>query len=135
MEQTDLWQDITTTVQRALAARLDQLTEADLVRHSDALLAQLAGLRGSQQLTTRVLRRRYHTPLHHELCHGQHPRTADASITDELCDLTRAVLVTVGTTEGISIEAAVGLALVLYTRGIAQFWAVPARRTSTAQLA
>ena len=132
MAQTDLWRDITTTVQRALDARLDQLTEAGLVRHSDALLAQLAGLRGAQQLTTRVLLRRYHTPLHHELCHGQHPRTAGARITDELCELTRAMLVTVGATEGVSIEAAVGLALVLHTRGIAPFCAVPARPTSTA---
>jgi hypothetical protein len=135
MAQTDLWQDITTTVQRALDARLDQRTEAGLVRHSDALLTQLAGLRGSQQLTTRSLLRRYATPLHHELCRGQHPRAAGASVTEELCDLTRAMLVTVGATEGVSIEAAVGLALVLYKRGVVSFCAVPARPTSTAQLA
>ncbi len=135
MNQTTIWHDITTTVQRALDARLDQFTEAGLVRHSDALLAQLAGLRGAQQLTTRVLLRRYDTPLHHELCRGQHPRAAGASVRDELCDLTRAVLITVGATEGMSIEAAVGLALVLYTRGVVPFCAMPARRTHTAQLA
>ncbi len=132
MNQTTIWHDITTTVQRALDARLDQRTEAGLVRHSDALLAQLAGLRGSQQLTTRVLLRRYATPLHHELCRGPHPRDQGASITDALCELTRAVLVTVGATEGVSIEAAVGLALVLHTRGIAPFCAMPTQHTSTA---
>ncbi len=133
MEQTDIGRDITTAVQRALAARLDQLGEAGLVRHSDALLAQRAGLRGSQQLTTRVLLRRYDTPLHQELCRGQHPRAAGARVTDELCELTRAVLGTVGATEGVSIEAAVGRALVLYKRGIGLFCAVPVQPTSTAQ--
>ena len=132
MNQTTIWHDITTTVQRALAARLDQLTEAGLVRHSDALLTQFAGLRGAQQLTTRILLRRYDTPLHHELCRGQHPRAVGASVTEELCDLTRAVLVTVGATEGMSIEAAVGLALVLYKRGIVSLCARPAPRTHTA---
>ncbi len=134
MNQTPLWYDITNTVQQALLQRLDHLIEAGLVRHSDALLAQLAGLRGSQQPTTRILLRRYDTPLHQELCRGQHPRVSGASVTEELCDLTRAVLITVGATEGVSIEAAVGLALILYTRGVAQFCALPARRTSIAQL-
>ncbi len=132
MNQTTIWHDITTTVQRALAARLDRLTEAGLVHHSDALLTQLAGLRGAQQLTTRILLRRYDTPLHHELCRGQHPRAGGANVTEELCDLTRAVLVTVGATEGMSIEAAVGLALVLYKRGVVSFCTQPAPRTHTA---
>ena len=132
MNQTTIWHDITTTVQRALDARLDRLTEAGLVHHSDALLAQLAGLRGAQQLTTRVLLQRYATPLHHELCRGTQPRITAAPVAGELSHLTRAVILTIGITEGISIDAAVGLALVLYKRGVAPFCARPALRTHTA---
>ena len=132
MEQTDIGRDITTTVQRALDARLDRLSEAALVHHSDALLAQLAGLRGAQQLTTRVLLQRYATPLHHELCRGTQPRIRAAPVAGELSHLTRAVILTIGITEGISIDAAVGLALVLYKRGVVPFCARPALRTHTA---
>jgi hypothetical protein len=70
-----------------------------------------------------------------EVCRGTQPRTTAATVADELNDLTRAVILTVGTTEGISIEAAVGLALVLYKRGVARFCAVPTRRASTVYLA
>jgi hypothetical protein len=129
MDQTDLWRDITTSVQRALQARLDRRDPASLMRYSDALLATLPGVSGLPPTTAGLLRR-YHTPLHQELCRGTQPRAMAAPIADELRDLTRAVLVTIGTTEGVSIEAAVGLALVLYTRGVAPFCALPILRTA-----
>ncbi len=129
MDQTDIWRDITTSVQRALQERLDRINEAGLVRHSDALLATLP--RGGSPPTTAGLLRHYHTPLHQEVCRGNQPRATAATVADELRDLTRAVLVTVGAREGISIEAAVGLALVLYKRGVAPFCARPTLRTRT----
>jgi len=131
MDQTEIWRDITTSVQRALHERLDRLDEAGLVQHSDALLATLPSVSGFQPTTAAFLRR-YHTQLHQEVCRGNQPRAMAAPVADELCDLTRAVLLTVGITEGVSIEAAVGLALVLYKRGVAPFCAQPTLRTSTA---
>ncbi len=130
MDQTDIWRDITTSVQRALQEQLDRLNEAGLVRHSDALLATLPRGGGSPPTTAGFLGR-YHTPLHQEVCRGNQPRATAATVADELHELTRAVLVTVGTREGISIDTAVGLALVLYTRGVAPFCARPTLRTST----
>ena len=134
MNQTPLSHDITTTIQQALLQRRDRRDPARLVQQSDALLATRARGGGTPPTTAGFLRR-YHTPLQQAVCRGRQPRMTPASVADELTHLTQAVLLTIGTTEGISIEAAVGLALVLYTRGIAQFCAVPTRRTSTTQLA
>jgi hypothetical protein len=131
MKQTTMQRDITTAVQRALLERRDLHATAGLVRQSDALLATLPSVRGSQQPTTAGFLWRYHTPLHQELCHGTQPHAPATTVEDELQDLTRAVLVTVGTSEALSIDAAVGLALVLYTRGLAPFCAVPTRGSST----
>ncbi len=53
-----------------------------------------------------------------------HAYSIAATDAGQLHDLTRAVLVT-GAAEGMSIEAGVGIALVLHTRGLAQFCALP----------
>ena len=133
MDQTDIWRDITTSVQQALDVRLDLLSEASLVQRSDALLTRLPRITGSQTATTAVFLGRYHTVLHQELCRAQQPRSLAATVEDELRELTRAVLVTVGIGEGVSVEAAVGLALVLFKRGVVPFCAhQPILRVSTA---
>ena len=83
-------------------------------------------------VTTAAVLGRYHLRLRQELCRGNQPRVTGATVEDELRELTRAVLVTAGAREGVSVEAAVGLALVLYNRGVAPFCALPAPRTSAA---
>ena len=130
MYQTNIWQDITTSVNQALDVRLDLLDEVSLVRRSDALHTRLPGLTGSRSTTTAMLLGRYHTPLHKELCRAQQPRVMAATVEDDLREITRAVLLTVGIGEGVSVEAAVGMALVLYKRGVVRFCAQPALRTT-----
>jgi hypothetical protein len=127
MYQTQLWNDITTAVRHALDERLDLLSDARLVQHSDALLATMPSLSGSQPTTTAGLLRRYDTSLHQAVCWDKQPRLTSATVADELRDLTRAVILTLGSTEGVSIDAAVALALVLYARGIAPFCALPVK--------
>ena len=130
--QTDIWRDITTSVHQALDVRLDLLNEASLVQRSDALLARLPSVTRSPSVTTAGLLARYHTVLHKQLCRAQQPHRMGATIEADLRELTRAVLVTVGIGEGISVEAAVGLALVLYKRGVVRFCAQPILRASAA---
>jgi hypothetical protein len=132
MNQTTIWQDIGASVHQAILERLDLLPEEGLVQRSDSLLARLPSHVGSQPISTGLFLRRYHTLLHEQVCRGTHPRTISASLEDELRDLTRAVILTVGVTEGVSVEAAVGLALVLYKQGIIPFCALPAPRIAAA---
>ncbi len=132
MYETDLWRDITTSIHHALSARLDLFTEDSLVRRSDTLLARLPSVNGSGLTTTAMLLGRYHTVLHKEVCRAHQPRTLGGTVEDDLRELTRAMLVTVGIGEGISVEAAVGMALVLYKRGVAPFCALPIPRASAA---
>lgn len=124
MNHTRIWHDITASVQYALRPGLDGLTEEGLIARSDALLSMLPSVGGAQLVTTTGFLRRYDTTLHHELCRGTRPYSSAEGIADQLHDLTRAVLVT-GAAEGMSIEAAVGIALVLHKRGLAQFCALP----------
>lgn len=126
MNQTTIWQDIVTSVHRALGEHLDLIPEDGLVQRSDTLLAQIPTVSGSQPISTAMFLRRYHAALHQEMCQGTQPRMAAATVEDELQDLTRAVMVTIGSSEGLSVEAAVGLALVLYKRGVIPFCALPA---------
>ncbi len=132
MYQTEIWRDITTSVHQALFAKLDLLNEASLMHRSDALLAKLPGVTGSRMVTTAALLGRYHTPLHKELCRAHQPRTPSATVEDDLGEITRTVLVTIGIGEGVSVEAAVGMALVLYKRGVVPFCALPILRTTAA---
>jgi hypothetical protein len=132
MNQTTIWQDIATSVHQALGEHLDLMTEQGLVQRSDSLLARLPSLDGSQPISTAMFLRRYHTALHQEICRGTQPRMMSATVEDELRDLTRAVILTLGITEGVSVEAAVGLALVVYKRGVMPFCALPTVPASTA---
>jgi hypothetical protein len=127
MYQSDISRDIAITVHRALQEHLERRTEASSMQYSDDLLALLPGLGNSSPANTAMLLRRYQTPLQEALCHNNRPRFMAATVEEELGDLTRAVLATVGSAEGISIEAAVGMALVLYKRGVAPFCAMPSR--------
>jgi len=123
MHHSEIWQDINTAVHRAVRDRLFQLDERDLTERSDDLLESLPIVGGAQP-STALLLRRYHTQLHHELCADNQPRSTLTSIEDELRELTRAVMVTVDD-EGISVENAVLLALILHKRGLATFCAQP----------
>ncbi|MDP9314879.1 MAG: hypothetical protein M3R24_29075 [Chloroflexota bacterium] len=124
MDHTQLWHDITNAIHDAVQRGLDHLTEERLIARSDAFLVLVPGISGAQLLTTAAFLRHYHMPLHAELCRGAQPYSSPATVAGQLHDLTRAVLVT-GAAEGLSIEAAVGIALVLHTRGLAQFCALP----------
>lgn len=124
MDRTELWHDITRCVQDALHARLVGLSEDWLMARSDSLLAMKPGISGAQQLTTTDFLEHYDIALYHELCRGTLPRSTATSVASQLHDLTRAVLVS-SPAEGLSIDAAVGIALVLHTRGLAQFCALP----------
>ena len=131
MDQTDIGRGITTAVRQSVDARRDRLDAAHLVAHSDALRATLARVRGAPPATTTAFLQRYDTLLHQELCRGMQPRATPTTVEAELWDLTRAVFVTIGSTEGVSIDAAVSLALVLYARGVAPFCAMPTLRPRT----
>lgn len=124
MDHTQLWHDITSSVEHALTARLADLSEEWLVARSDTLLAMLPGVSGAQPLTTAAFLQHNDTALYHELCRGTRPLSTATSVAGQLHDLTRAVLVS-STAQGLSIEAALGIALVLQTRGLAQFCALP----------
>ena len=124
MDHSRIWHDITASVQYALGPGLDRFTEEGLIARSDALLSMLPGVGGAQRVTTTGFLRRYDATLHHELCRGTRPYSSAAAVADQLHAVTRAVLVT-GAAEGMSIEAAVGIALVLHKRWLAQFCAVP----------
>lgn len=125
MHHSPIWQDINNAVHQALTQQLHLLDEDDLIDRSDNVLANVPIASGAQP-TTALLLRRYHTQLHHELCDGNRPRAQHESMQDELRELTRAVIVTIDSNEGISVESAVLLALVLAKRGLAKFCALPA---------
>jgi hypothetical protein len=125
MTTNELVRDMQTTVHRALNERLHLEDEHDLIERSDALLAMLPTMGGSDP-TTALLLRRYHAELHAELCAGSQPRLRTDNAETELLELTRAVLVTMGGDEGLSIESAVLIGLVLLKRGLPAFCAMPA---------
>lgn len=122
MHHSEIWEDINTAVHRAVRDRLFELHDHDLIEQSDGLLANLPTM-GGQQPTTALLLRRYHTQLHQELCAGNQPRTNFEYLEDELRELTRAVIVTIDADEGISVDNAVLLALILHKQGLANFCA------------
>jgi hypothetical protein len=124
MHHSEIWQDINAAVHRAVRDQLVELHEHDLIEQSDRLLASLPVV-GGQQPSTALLLRRYHSQLHQELCLDHRPRSSFADFEDELRELTRAVMVTIDADEGISVENAVLLALVLHKRGLATFCSRP----------
>ena len=125
MSNYDIWKDINDAVRAAIYDNLHLLDEDDLVERSDALLAALPVV-GKEQPTTMTLLRRYQGRLQQELCVGDKPRVAHFTmVQDEIVEITRAVMVTIEGTEGISIESAVHLALVIRARGLASFCASP----------
>lgn len=125
MHHTQIVEDINTAVHRALVEGLHELDEMDLISRSDSSLMNLPIVGGAQP-TTALLLRRYHTQLHSELCLAHQPRIRVETVEDELRELTRAVVVTMGGSEGMSVEGAALIALVMQKRGLAKFCAMPA---------
>lgn len=125
MHHSTIWDEINTAIHDALSQGLHQLDEADLTDRSDAVLSTLPVV-GAAQPTTALLFRRYQQQMQQELCVNKRPRATFDSLESELRELTRAVVVTLDTSEGISIENAVLMALILRTRGLANFCAQPA---------
>lgn len=120
MKQSAIQQDITIAVRQALHQRLDQLGEPALMQHSDLLLATLPGMRGAQPLSTAQLLLRYGPSLAGDVCRGNLAGIPAEHVQDRLGRLTRAVLLSVGVGEGVSVEIALGIALVLYKRDSAR---------------
>ncbi len=124
MQYSQIVQDINIAVRQALAENLYQLSEDQLIQHADDLLKRLP-IVGDVEPTTELLMNHYHTELHAELCENHQPRVRLETVEDELRELTRAVMATMGSDEGLSIETAVMLGLVLYKHGLAKFCAYP----------
>jgi hypothetical protein len=125
MDQPTIWQDIDDAVRSAINERLHVRNQQALIARSDALLANLPQM-GNTKTTTSGLLRRYHMQLRQELCQGNRPRMQFTQLEDELRELTRAIVATIVSDSGISIENAVLLALVLRAQGIVRFCAMPA---------
>lgn len=125
MHHSQIWEDISTGVDAALANGLHLLDENDLIDRADRLFANVPTAGGTQP-TTALLLRKYHAQLHAELCTGSRPRAHFETLDDELRELTRAVVVAVDSSEGTSIETSVLLGLIIYQRGLAHFCARPA---------
>ncbi len=125
MAYSQIVQDINTAVHHAIADGLYELGETDLIERADALLATLP-IAGGAEPTTVLLLRHYHMQLQAELCHGRRPWAQFDTVEGELRELTRGVMATMGGDEGISVETAVLIALVLHVHGIAKFCALPA---------
>lgn len=125
MHHSQIVEDINTAVHHAIRDDLHLLDEAALTARSDAMLQSLP-IMGGQQPTTTALLRHYHSELHAELCVNHQPRIAAASVEDELRELTRAVVVAMGGDEGLPIDSAALVGLVLYAQGLVKFCALPA---------
>lgn len=125
MDQLSIWQDINDAVRSAIDEGLYLLDQNALTAYSDALLARLPQLRNTNTTTVGLLRR-YHMQLWQELCQDNRPRMQFNRLEDELRELTRAIVATIASDSGISIENAVLLALILRAQGLARFCATPA---------
>lgn len=117
MHHSPIWEDINLAVHHAINDRLHLLDEGDLIERSDAILATVP-IVGGQQPTTALLLRRYESDLRQELCVEGHPRSTFETLEDQLRELTRAVMVAIDSAEGISVDSAVLLALVVRLRGV-----------------
>jgi hypothetical protein len=131
MHHSQIMQDINTVVDRAIDDRLHLLSEAELIRHCDALLRNLPVTSGPAP-TTALLLRRYESQLHAELCAAGRPRFKAETVDEQLRELTRAVLATIGAGEGVPVEAAMLIGLALLKRGVATFCAQPVHQVGMA---
>jgi hypothetical protein len=125
MYKLDIWKDINDAVRNAMVNNWHLLDEDDLIERSDALLTTLPVV-GKEQPSTAALLKRYQGRLQQELCVGRQPRITNLHLVqEELVEITRGVVVAIEGSEGISIESAVYLALVIRARGLANFCATP----------
>jgi hypothetical protein len=124
MHHSPIMQDVDAVVERAILDQLHLLSEVEITRRSDGLLRNLPMMDGPAP-TTALLLRRYRVPLHAELCDGNRPRLRADDAGEQLRELTRAVLVTIGAREGVPVEAAMLIGLLLLKRGVATFCAQP----------
>ena len=117
MHHQDIWQTISVAVRRAVAEQAHLLSERALRRRVDQLLFRLPTT-GRERITAALLLRRYRGALQHELCEQRRPRPLPASLEDQICELTRAVMVAVQRHVSFSVETAVFLALVIRAGGL-----------------
>jgi hypothetical protein len=125
MRQLEIWATINEAVRDALLDDMQLLSQGELLRRADELLATLPTTDGGQAPSAALLLRRYRVPLQRELCIGREPRPLPEVVEDEVRELTRAVMVAAGVPEGFSVDAAVLLALAIRAGGLARFCALP----------
>ena len=120
----EIWETIYQAVDGALDENLHRLDEHELMRRADEALLQLPIVGGTQP-TAALLLRRNRGALQHELCLGREPRPLPAGIEEQVRELTRAVMVTMGGHEGMSVDIAVLLALAIRADGVDRLCATP----------
>jgi hypothetical protein len=122
--QLEIWRTIDTAVRNALQDGVDAWSERQLLRRVDQLLLGMPSVGGSPPTATALLRR-HHARLQHELCNGRDPRPLPDDIEERTRELTRAVLVSISASEGVSIEVAVLLGLAVQAGGLARLCVMP----------
>ncbi len=125
MSSRDIVETINLAVRDALVDGAHLLSERELTERADDLLSRMPTVGGTQP-TAGLLLRRYRGALQKELCAGRQPRPLPPVVEDELRELTRAVIVTIESHEGFSVDISVLLALVIRSGGLAEFCAIPA---------
>lgn len=125
MAQPEIFEAINESVHDALLDGLHLLDQDDLLYRADDLLRRLPSVAGTPP-TSGLLLRRYRGALQKELCLGREPRPLPDVIEDEVREITRAVMVSVGLSEGFSVETSVLLALAIRAGGIETLCATPA---------
>ncbi|GAC1549803.1 MAG: hypothetical protein NVS2B7_25850 [Herpetosiphon sp.] len=117
MTDANLIETLNSAVHRALQNNYHQLNDHDLIVLADELL-QTMPMMTAVKVGAAQLLRRYRPSLQRELCNGSAPIPLPAVIEDEVRILTRAIMVSIESQEGISVEACVLLGLVLRAQGL-----------------
>lgn len=126
MSEPEIITILNDAVHNALLNRQHELREDELRSQANALLATMPSLGNNTSASVDQLLHRYHGTLHKELCNGLEPVAQPEVIEDELRMITRAVVVAIETQEGISMESAVLLALIIRAHGLDKLCALPA---------
>ena len=125
MDRLEIEDTIDEAVHDALLDGLHLLDQDDLLYRADDLLRRMPSVNGTPP-TGSLLLRRYRGSLQKELCLGREPRPMSEVVEDEVREITRAVMVSAGLSEGFSVDTAVLLALAIRAGGVEAFCATPA---------